>query len=154
MSYIKKTLIEDEELIFHGKQHWLFWIKPLFYSAILLTLSGFFVTFKEPLFYILAIGFLLWNLFIFFYYLIQYKCTEYAITTRRVIFKTGFLRRDTNELKNEAIENIQIDQMIMGRMFGYGELSFTGTGGSRVVFGRVSNPTKVKKKIENYNDKN
>ena len=74
--------------------------------------------------------------------------TENVATNKRVIFKIGFIRSDTDELRNENIENIQIKQSIIGRILGYGDLEFRGTGGSPVVFKTIPDPISVKKEIE------
>ena len=54
--------------------------------------------------------------------------TEIAVTDRRVIFKTGFIRRDTNEMQMDKVESVRVDQSILGRIFDYGDITVLGTG--------------------------
>ena len=58
--------------------------------------------------------------------IIAYLTTEYAMTNKRIILKQGFIRKDTDELNCEKVENIRISQSIIGRILKYGDLQFTG----------------------------
>ena len=155
MSYIKKTLIEGEKIILIKKCHWIFWfsLMPIclfatnVLSSLYLLRSLFIDT--EQFKIIISMCFLVPSAIGLLCYLIKYKSTENAVTDRRVIFKTGFIRTDTDELRNERIENIQIRQSILGRIFSYGDLEFRGTGGSPVIFKLIDDPIATKKEIEN-----
>jgi uncharacterized membrane protein YdbT with pleckstrin-like domain len=54
--------------------------------------------------------------------------TEIAITDRRVIFKRGFIRRDTIEMSLEKVESVDVNQSLLGRLFDYGNVTIRGTG--------------------------
>jgi uncharacterized membrane protein YdbT with pleckstrin-like domain len=54
--------------------------------------------------------------------------TEIAVTDRRVIFKTGFIRRDTKEMQMDKIESVEVLQSILGRALDYGDVIVRGTG--------------------------
>jgi len=72
------------------------------------------------------------------------------VTSRRIIYKTGFLSRSTNEIKLSAIEAITIDQGILGRMLRVGTLNIIGRGdGNRLRFIAVTRPIRTKHIIEN-----
>ena len=155
MSYIKKTLTEDEKIIIIKKCHWIFWFSLtslfLFVTNILSSLyllRSFFID-TEQYKIIISMCLLVPSAIGLLCYLIKYKTTENAVTDRRVIFKTGFIRTDTDELRNERIENIQIRQSILGRILKYGDLEFKGTGGSPVIFKLIADPIDTKKEIEN-----
>ena len=51
----------------------------------------------------------------------QWWVTEIAVTNRRVIYKKGLIRRQTNEMNMDKVESVQIDQSILGRMLDYGD---------------------------------
>jgi uncharacterized membrane protein YdbT with pleckstrin-like domain len=55
--------------------------------------------------------------------------TELVATDRRVIYKTGLLRRHTIEMNMDKIESVNVDQSIWGRLFNYGTVEIHGTGG-------------------------
>ncbi len=52
----------------------------------------------------------------------QWWVTEIAVTDRRVIYKKGLVRRQTNEMNMDKVESVQIDQSILGRMLDYGDV--------------------------------
>jgi len=74
--------------------------------------------------------------------------TEYGVTDKKVMFKTGWIRRKTDELYTKKIEGVDVVQSITGRMFGYGDLVFSGTGSQTVVFKWVPDPLEVKKAVQ------
>lgn len=66
--------------------------------------------------------------------------TELAVTTHRVIAKFGLIARHTVEVKNEKVESLQVTQSIPGRIFNYGSISITGSGGTSAPIPFISNP--------------
>jgi uncharacterized membrane protein YdbT with pleckstrin-like domain len=54
--------------------------------------------------------------------------TELAVTDRRIIFKRGFIRRRSIEMNMDKVESVDVDQSILGRIFGYGDITVRGTG--------------------------
>jgi uncharacterized membrane protein YdbT with pleckstrin-like domain len=66
--------------------------------------------------------------------------TELAITDRRVIFKTGVLRRHTLEMNLSKIESVGVFQSIFSRIFGYGRIEIKGTGQSFIPEPFISDP--------------
>ena len=78
--------------------------------------------------------------------------TEQGVTNKRVILKTGFISRHTEEMKLNSIETVEIRQGVMGRMFGFGTIEVTGRGISDVVFKGVDDPMGVKRRIESVSN--
>ena len=58
---------------------------------------------------------------------LQCWVTEIAVTNRRVIYKKGLIRRQTNEMNMDKVESVKIDQSILGRMLDYGSVTILGT---------------------------
>ena len=141
MSYIKKTLTDGETIIILKRYHWFFWIHPVFWSC-LFFLASIISEEANNLFFALGLIIILWCF-------VKYVCTENAVTNKRIVFKTGFIRTNTDELIVKKVENVQIQQSIIGRIFGYGNLEFRGTGGSPVIFKLIPDPISTKKEIEN-----
>src|SRR5262249_59455107 len=48
--------------------------------------------------------------------------TEMAVTDRRIIYKRGFIRRHTIEMHLDKVESVDVDQSILGRIFGFGDI--------------------------------
>jgi uncharacterized membrane protein YdbT with pleckstrin-like domain len=76
---------------------------------------------------------------------VKYKTTELAITTRRVIVKTGFISRSTVEININKVESIQVDQEIFGRLFDFGTLIISGTGTSQAPIRGIAQPMEFRK---------
>jgi len=79
---------------------------------------------------------------------IDYQTTELGVTNKRVIVKVGFVRRRTLELLLRQVEALSVDQTLGGRMFGYGTITLTGTGGVREVYHRVREPLELRRRIQ------
>jgi len=71
-----------------------------------------------------------------------------GLTDQRVIYKKGLIRRETDELRLAKMEKVDIDQSVLGRIFDYGTLEMTGTGGSSVVFQDIDAPLQSKRAID------
>ena len=120
MSYINKTLVENEKVISLFSIHKFFYVVPFIMSLLIIGI---------PL-------------------LLKLVFTEYGLTNNRIITKTGIISRSTEEMKLSKIETVEIKQGILGRILGYGNVVISGTGSSNVIIAKVSNPIYVKKKID------
>lgn len=140
MSYIEKTLSNDEKIEQIVKLHWFNYVSV--FIILFLGLLLFFYSFY------LSIPFLI----LFLYGFWKLHTTEMMITNKRIISKRGIISVKTEELKNSKIESVEIKQTIIGRIFRYGTINFTGTGGAKVSFAKISNPRKIKTALENFID--
>ncbi len=82
------------------------------------------------------------------YEYLRLRHTEQGVTNKRVVFKTGIISRKSEEMKLGSIETVEIDQGILGRILGYGNVRVTGRGTSDVLFRSVADPMAVKRAIE------
>jgi len=153
--YIEGSCAKDEKVKVIAEYHWVVWLK--FYAAFLtLGLAAIFCCIMAWQMYQdndadVAMGTLLFGVLLAiypFYLFLELKLTEMACTTRRVIFKTGIVSIKTSEIKIDKIESIQIEQTFWGRIFGYGNICFSGTGTAKVEFFNVDNPWQIKPRIE------
>jgi uncharacterized membrane protein YdbT with pleckstrin-like domain len=69
-----------------------------------------------------------------------------------VILKKGIIGRKSEEMKLKSIETVEIDQGILGRIFGFGTVKVTGRGISDVRFKRIDDPMSVKRRIESVSN--
>ena len=137
MKYLKKTLSSNETVVSNPKvSKWslvgpytLFVIVGLCLSSVTLGMSLLTIIFP------IMAHFRRWT-------------TEYGVTNKKVMFKTGWIRRKTDELYTKKIEGVDVVQGLQGRIFGYGDLVFSGTGSQTVVFKMVPNPLDVKKAVQ------
>ena len=78
---------------------------------------------------------------------LAYASSELVITDRRVLIKTGIVRRQTLELFIARIESIGVDQGFFGRMFDYGTVLIRGTGGSDEAFEAIAHPIEFRNAV-------
>ena len=73
--------------------------------------------------------------------------TEIAVTNRRVIYKKGLVRRQTNEMNMDKVESVKIDQSILGRMLDYGDVTILGTGEGFETLRTIASPIELRNSI-------
>jgi uncharacterized membrane protein YdbT with pleckstrin-like domain len=127
MSYIDESLVEGETLIHRAHVSWWsqFW---LVFFGILTLVIGVGLVF-------LAIA---W---------IRVRSTEIAITNRRVIFKTGLVKRHTVEINLEKVESLKVEQGVWGRILNFGSIYISGTGASIAPFHDIADPLVFRRKF-------
>jgi len=117
-TYINNNLIKDETVQYETHLHW----------KIYISLRALFTLFIAPL--------------------IQSKTSEFAITNKRVIIKTGFISRRILEMNLNKVETINVEQSIWGRLFGFGTIVIVGTGGTKEVFNDIKSPLLFRRKFQ------
>ena len=78
---------------------------------------------------------------------VKRRSTELAYTNKRIITKYGVISRNTDEIKIDAIESIDVRQGILGRIFNFGNLVISGRGGKLVVISDVKNVVSYRKAL-------
>jgi uncharacterized membrane protein YdbT with pleckstrin-like domain len=79
---------------------------------------------------------------------VRYATSEFAVTNKRVIVKVGLIHRHTLELVLAKIETVGVDQSIPGRLFNYGTIIVTGTGGTQEPFKDIADPLAFRKQVQ------
>jgi len=83
---------------------------------------------------------------------IDYLTSEFVVTNKRVVMKTGLIQRKIFEMNIAKIESVNVLQSIIGRLFNYGTVVIIGTGGSREMYYKISRPLDFKsafQKVQN-----
>jgi uncharacterized membrane protein YdbT with pleckstrin-like domain len=83
---------------------------------------------------------------------IRRRSSEFAVTNKRVIIKLGVLTTRSMELLLSKIEGITVTQSIMGRMFGFGEIIVTGSGGTQEPFDNIQAPLDFRQAVQAATD--
>lgn len=149
MTYIEESLSKDEKIHEIFNLHWFAKIPMVIWIILAILALGFVLIGDSAT----SIGFLALPacgiaVLLAIWEWLKLKSLEQGVTNKRVIRKTGFISRKTDEMKITSIETVEINQGIWGRIFGYGNVKITGRGISDVVFVKIDNPLKVKKSIE------
>jgi len=81
------------------------------------------------------------------------NATEMAVTTRRVVIKTGLAARKTIEMLLNKVESIEVSETTGGRMLGYGTIVIIGTGGTSEPFHRMAHPLQFRSQVQQQIEK-
>jgi len=157
MKYVKKNLVGDEKIVYIAAVDWLIFIP----GVIMMFVSVYaYLSLDECILYVmdalpygyqdsrsiaLVLSFLFISLFlkgaISFIKALFYKIsTELAVTSKRIIYKTGIIRRNTVELTHHSTESLLLHQSVLGRIFNFGDIMIQGTGGGTTSIYNIDNP--------------
>ncbi len=79
------------------------------------------------------------------YYVLKYKKTEIAVTDRQVMYKEGIISVNCISVALNAIESVQVNISLSGRLFGFGTLIISGRGMGQILVPYLSNAEAFKK---------
>jgi len=116
--YVSKHLIKDETVVYETRLHWV-----IFFSL------------KSILTLTIAAWMIRW-------------LSEFVITNRRVVIKTGFIARRTFEMNLSKIETVNVEQTVMGRILNFGSITIIGTGGTKETFHNIARPMAFRKAFQ------
>lgn len=157
MSYVEDNLMSNERVLFSAKISPAIFLRPVF--AFVIFLVFFFkalqLTSTTDQFSQIIGSLILFGSFAVFCIVIYLiiaaivimKTSEFAVTSRRVISKTGFIRRNITEILLTKIESVGVKQNILGRILGFGTIKITGTGGTHQKVSAITDPLTTRKKI-------
>ena len=128
-SYVEKTLAPGEEILYRVHFHWLYKL----WAVIALLLLGIFLV----------------GIYIFLRIMIRIWTTEIVVTNDRLVMKTGFVARHTEEVSLDKIEEINVEQSFWGRIFDFGKVDVRGTGEGNIQIPVIDDPLGLRKAIQN-----
>jgi uncharacterized membrane protein YdbT with pleckstrin-like domain len=85
--------------------------------------------------------------------ILRWTSTEMAVTNKRVIVKTGVLTQKSLEIPLNKVESIGVNQGILGRVLGYGNVVVRGTGGTPEPFEDIAAPLEFRHQVQAQMDK-
>jgi membrane protein YdbS with pleckstrin-like domain len=145
MSFIEKNLANNEKIVYKGTLHW--WI---YMKNILIIILGVIICSNAKSNFANGVGGVI--VFIALIGLVgaymRSKSSEFVVTNRRVMLKTGVLKRKLVELQLNRAEGLSVNQGIVGRMFNFGSIIVT-SGGVKEVFSPIAQPYEFKKQVNN-----
>ena len=112
---MRTALKKDENILLITRQHWIKLVLPFFVwivAAILL------IWLAETTGFILTLVAALYPL----YEYLNYKSNLWCVTNLRVVDESGFFGRYSKESPLDKINNVEYEQSILGRLFGYGDV--------------------------------
>ena len=79
---------------------------------------------------------------------IRQATSEFAVTTGRVVVKTGLFSRSSIEIQLAKLESVEVKQDILGRLLNYGTVTVSGTGGTHEPFAMIDDPMGFRRAIQ------
>jgi uncharacterized membrane protein YdbT with pleckstrin-like domain len=148
MSYVNSVLQPGEQVVMTGSLHWIVYIPGfllLLLAAASLAVGSALQSVEVGA--IAAAFFLVVGLFMLFRAWFKNWTTELAVTDRRVIYKSGWISRQTSEMNMDKVETVSVDQSIFGRILDYGSVHVLGTGQGIKHLHAIASPLKLRSAI-------
>ena len=148
MSYAEKNLAPGEAIVYRARYHWIYYRTAL---ALLLVSAVFGLWWwlggqlgwapTSKLSRNVALLFLGAAVASFLVRRIRNAADEFVVTNRRVVRKVGLFAREAEHAPIEKIQDITIDQGVMARLLGYGNVALeTASERGRIVFPDIARP--------------
>lgn len=158
MGYLSKTLADTGEVGYRAKFNWTYdaigWAWVAFSAAPMVCLAYGVLRgeihvegFDDNLLIVSAAALLTGAAYCLGRYIRKWT-TVIAITSTRLILKTGVIGRDSRDINVRKIEEIEIHQSFLGRIFGYGTLIIRGEGMDAIELPPIARPRVFHQKLE------
>ncbi len=151
MTYAEKVLQPGETIVYRARLHWIVYLGGIVLVAVAVILA---LAAVAPLGDAVRLGLMLAALIALFLGLFQMlrawlvtANTEIIVTSRRLIYKTGFLARNTIEMNLDKVESVLVEQQVIGRMLDYGRVIVRGVGAGLEPIDRVAAPLQLHRSI-------
>lgn len=148
-SYLEKHLMADEQIVYRTKLHWkIFWKAIAFVAAAAIYWIAVLATGPGGLWFFPAVLLLAAAVIFALPAGIRRWVTEFAVSNRRVLIRTGIIRRDSIEMLLEKVENIAVVQDFWDRLLNSGDITITGTGGGEQFFDDIADPLLLRTRVQ------
>ena len=144
--YIDEILQPGEKVLYSTNAHWIFYLPAIaawILALVLLILSAT-VAAGIPTAVLAAWAAASIAALVAIYFTVRgwfhRLTTETDVTDRRVVHKTGFIKRRTFEIALDKIESVDVEQTILGRIFNYGDVTIMGVGEGRQTISTIASP--------------
>jgi len=112
---MRTTLKKDEKILLITRQHWIRLLLPFFVWMVAAVLL---IWLADTTGLIITLVLALYPL----YEYLNYRNNLWCVSNLRVVDESGFFSRYSKESPLEKINNVEYDQSIWGRLFGYGNV--------------------------------
>jgi uncharacterized membrane protein YdbT with pleckstrin-like domain len=149
MSYVNEVLQPDETVRFRTNVHWSVYLNAITALVIGLALLAWYWQdgAGNVVLLLAAAAFGVSALILVVPPFLKRLGTEIAITDRRIIYKTGLVERHTVEISMDKVESVDVDQSVLGRIFGYGTVTVRGTGEAAEPLRNVAAPIALRNAV-------
>ena len=140
--YIDEILQPGEKVLYSTNAHWIFYLPAI--AAWLVVLALLAASASVPPMAVLALPAAAVIAVVALYFTVRgwfhRLTTETDVTDRRVVHKTGFIKRRTFEIALDKIESVDVEQSILGRIFNFGDVTIMGVGEGKQTISTIASP--------------
>jgi uncharacterized membrane protein YdbT with pleckstrin-like domain len=152
MSYVKSVLQPGENVRFATDIHWMVYLPGLLVLAVALAVyvvAWWFVAPGTLAIFLHWLGGILFAAAAILLFLGWFKrwTVEVAVTDKRIIYKHGFISRHTIEMNLDKVESVDVEQSILGRLLGYGDIYVRGVGASLEPLRNIESPIEFRNHV-------
>jgi len=146
---MRTELKKDEKTILITRQHWLILVLPCFAWLLLTILLIWWL--NNTMAWIIILLAALYPLFEY----LSWRHNLWAVTNLRIIDETGFITRYSKESPLDKINNVEYDQSIWGRLFGFGNVDIqTAAEMGETKYTLIHHPKLLKDTITHAQEEN
>lgn len=157
MGYIKKSLADNEKIVASFNLNFFVFLNSYLGIALGISFIGAgaaqaYFKFIQPDIPLVALTIIFIGSIVLLYSFISYlklASIDMGMTQNRIVYKSGIIAINTEEIRTEAVETVEVKQSILGRLLCYGNVLVTGKGTSSILFKDVDNPVDIKRTIAN-----
>ncbi len=158
MGYLDSLMGRKEQVVFITRQHWLEMLIVgardgiIFSTIAIATFLLWGVLDKNKLVFVLLL-LLVFPFVHFVIRLLNWYNEQYIVTNRRVMQIKGVINKHVSDSSLEKVNDVVLDQSILGRMLGYGNLEIiTGSDVGVNFFKRMAQPIRLKTEMLNQKE--
>jgi membrane protein YdbS with pleckstrin-like domain len=145
MGYIERSLAANEQLIYRAHFPWLYRLAA--WGSLLAAVLVAFLSVQRvgaPIAFAIAAA----GAVVFLAVMIPIWSQQIAVTNQRLIYRRGLVGRSTEELQLRAVEEVQLEQGILGRLLGFGRVTVAGTGVEDVRLPVLGAPVRLRQMMQ------
>ena len=156
MGYVEQNLISGEQVAYRSTWHWVVLLRSII-VAVVLTILGVVMLVEASniqgdqyrgAIKILGVVAIAIGVLDLVAAMIRRSGAEFAVTNKRVIFKTGLMKRSSEEIFLSKIESVTVNEGLWGRALNYGTINVRGTGGTLEPFHKIAHAQEFRRQIQ------
>ena len=156
MGYVDQNLISGEQVAYRSTWHWIVLLRSMIVAVVLATLGVVMLVEASNVqgdqyrgaVKILGVAAIALGVLDLVAAMIRRGGAEFAVTNKRVIFKTGLMKRSSEEIFLSKIESVTVNEGLWGRALNYGTINVRGTGGTLEPFHKIAHAQEFRRQIQ------
>jgi uncharacterized membrane protein YdbT with pleckstrin-like domain len=150
MAYPRNLLTDGETIEYEMRQHWRVLIGPILVAVVTIPIAVYLVTLSTVsaidwvILAALVVALVIWVL----KPVVEWATTEYVITNRRLITRSGVLARSGRDMPMSKVNDVRFSSNIVDRVFRCGTITIESAGeNSGIVMEKVGDVERMQREI-------